>query len=708
MDDVVDELYTAVKLYLTQISREALDEREGRRWADIVSFTINLEQVGDIIERVLTGHRGQEDRQATAASPTPAWRRSATCTRACVANLRLGMSVFLQRRPARARRSCSRRRCCSATSSARTPTRTSAASPATRCESIETSSLHLDLISRPEAHQLAHLLDRLSDPRGSRRARAHASQGARAAARRRSGAAGARTGKARLAEAQAPHGLKTAPWRSRSPTSASCSPARAAARYDGEPVTQLEHALQTRRARRGRPARRPRSSRPRCCTTSATCSTTRARRRRCAASTTCTSTPRCRSCATCSATTCSAPIKLHVDAKRYLCATRAGYFDALSTDSKRSLALQGGVFTPAEAAAFIAQPYAARRRRGAAVGRPRQARRRRSRRRSPTTCRSWKRRSAPFPPRPRDGRPRRLDRLPAVELTLGVTLAVLGAGLLHASLERAAQVGRRRRSAARHGDRRRGLDRVRARRCCRSCRCPLAAAWPFVAGVRRHPLRLLHDARAGVPDRRPVVRVSADARHRAAARHGARHRCSCANCRPRRSSLGIVLICAGIVGIAFAQRAPPSARRRLLGARQRRDHRRLHAGRRRRRARVRQRARVRAVADVPRRRRCSSSGSRGAAARGPRALRARAAGGAACSAAFCSVAAYGIVLWAMTRAPVAAVAALRETSVLFAALIGAVLAEGRLRRRAAGRRGERRRGRRGAQALSDSTASIPA
>ncbi len=38
----------------------------------------------------------------------------------------------------------------------------------------------------------------------------------------------------------------------------------------------------------------------------------------------------------------------------------------------------------------------------------------------------------------------------------------------------------------------------------------------------------------------------------------------------------------------------------------------------------------------------------------------------------CSLAAYAIVLYAMTRAPVAAVAALRETSVLFAALIGAV------------------------------------
>jgi drug/metabolite transporter (DMT)-like permease len=38
----------------------------------------------------------------------------------------------------------------------------------------------------------------------------------------------------------------------------------------------------------------------------------------------------------------------------------------------------------------------------------------------------------------------------------------------------------------------------------------------------------------------------------------------------------------------------------------------------------------------------------------------------------CSLAAYGIVLWAMTRAPVAAVAALRETSVLFAAIMGSL------------------------------------
>ncbi|HEX7217716.1 MAG TPA: HD domain-containing protein [Burkholderiales bacterium] len=53
------------------------------------------------------------------------------------------------------------------------------------------------------------------------------------------------------------------------------------------------------------------------------------------------------------------PIRLHVDAKRYLCATRADYYGRLSEDSKRSLELQGGVFSAAQAERFIAQPHAA-------------------------------------------------------------------------------------------------------------------------------------------------------------------------------------------------------------------------------------------------------------------------------------------------------------------------------------------------------------
>jgi phosphonate degradation associated HDIG domain protein len=52
-------------------------------------------------------------------------------------------------------------------------------------------------------------------------------------------------------------------------------------------------------------------------------------------------------------------IRLHVDAKRYLCAMRDGYFVSLSEDSKRSLGLQGGIFNEGQAEAFIAQRGAA-------------------------------------------------------------------------------------------------------------------------------------------------------------------------------------------------------------------------------------------------------------------------------------------------------------------------------------------------------------
>jgi len=48
-------------------------------------------------------------------------------------------------------------------------------------------------------------------------------------------------------------------------------------------------------------------------------------------------------------------IQEHVSAKRYLCATRPAYHAGLSEDSKRSLCLQGGAFDPAQAQAFIAK-----------------------------------------------------------------------------------------------------------------------------------------------------------------------------------------------------------------------------------------------------------------------------------------------------------------------------------------------------------------
>jgi phosphonate degradation associated HDIG domain protein len=51
------------------------------------------------------------------------------------------------------------------------------------------------------------------------------------------------------------------------------------------------------------------------------------------------------------------PIRLHVPAKRYLCATEPDYFSKLAEDSVRSLALQGGPMSPAEIAAFEEYPH---------------------------------------------------------------------------------------------------------------------------------------------------------------------------------------------------------------------------------------------------------------------------------------------------------------------------------------------------------------
>jgi predicted HD phosphohydrolase len=52
------------------------------------------------------------------------------------------------------------------------------------------------------------------------------------------------------------------------------------------------------------------------------------------------------------------PIRLHVDAKRCLCAIDDTYFGLLSADSVRSLELQGGIFSRQEAETFLSKPYA--------------------------------------------------------------------------------------------------------------------------------------------------------------------------------------------------------------------------------------------------------------------------------------------------------------------------------------------------------------
>ncbi len=145
LDDVVDELYSAIKFYLTQISGEALSKEESRRWTDIVSFTINMEQIGDIIERVLQDIEDKKVKKNRNFSEAGTAEIVHLHER-LLSNLRLAMSVFLDGHVRDAKRLLEEK------AHFRDLEHEYAANHIARlrentAQSIETSSLHLDLIS---------------------------------------------------------------------------------------------------------------------------------------------------------------------------------------------------------------------------------------------------------------------------------------------------------------------------------------------------------------------------------------------------------------------------------------------------------------------------------------------------------------------------------------------------------------------------------
>jgi phosphate:Na+ symporter len=145
LDDDVDRLYTATKLYLTQISREALAERDGRRWTEIISLTINLEHVGDIVERIMIDLRDKKIAHRLSFSDAGN-EEIVELHGKLISNLRLGLSVFLNGDVSSAKRLIAQKEEFSALE------RTFAEKHLQRLagqtvQSIETSSLHLDIIS---------------------------------------------------------------------------------------------------------------------------------------------------------------------------------------------------------------------------------------------------------------------------------------------------------------------------------------------------------------------------------------------------------------------------------------------------------------------------------------------------------------------------------------------------------------------------------
>ncbi len=94
LDDDVDVLYTAIKLYLAQIHKEDLGEDDSRRWAEIIEMALNLEQAGDIIER-MTGDITAKSHDARRAFSPDGLSELDNLHEKLVDNLRLSLSVFL-------------------------------------------------------------------------------------------------------------------------------------------------------------------------------------------------------------------------------------------------------------------------------------------------------------------------------------------------------------------------------------------------------------------------------------------------------------------------------------------------------------------------------------------------------------------------------------------------------------------------------------
>lgn len=103
LDDDIDVLYTAIKLYLAQIPKEDLDEADSRRWAEIIEMALNLEQAGDIIER-MTGDIAAKSLNARRAFSIQGMKELDTLHEQLMSNLRLSLSVFLSNDMTSARR----------------------------------------------------------------------------------------------------------------------------------------------------------------------------------------------------------------------------------------------------------------------------------------------------------------------------------------------------------------------------------------------------------------------------------------------------------------------------------------------------------------------------------------------------------------------------------------------------------------------------
>jgi phosphate:Na+ symporter len=144
MDNIVDRLDEAVKLYVTRLTRESLGENDGHRAMEIIAFSINLEHIGDIIDKNLMELASKKIKRRLTFSAEGA-AELAAFHQEVLENLKLAFGVFISGDVTIARRLVAEK----------TKLRNAELLAAEchlarlregRPESIESSSLHLDVL----------------------------------------------------------------------------------------------------------------------------------------------------------------------------------------------------------------------------------------------------------------------------------------------------------------------------------------------------------------------------------------------------------------------------------------------------------------------------------------------------------------------------------------------------------------------------------
>ncbi len=144
MDNIVDRLDEAIKLYVTKLTRGSLDDREGSRAMEIISFAINLEHVGDIIDKNLCEVAGKKIKRKLQFSTEGATELAAFHKRV-LESLKIALAVFMSGDVAQARKLIAEKaelRNAAVGAADRHLERLREGRP----ETLETTSLHLDVL----------------------------------------------------------------------------------------------------------------------------------------------------------------------------------------------------------------------------------------------------------------------------------------------------------------------------------------------------------------------------------------------------------------------------------------------------------------------------------------------------------------------------------------------------------------------------------